>query len=300
VLSAEVFAGAMRPRVDDLLKRLGERLGTEHTMVKAAPESQGREGFDFEPYASPGCPKQVVVREFGTRFRVRFSGGHKTGFFCDQRDNRRKLAEFTEGRSVLDVCCYTGGFAVQAATLGKAADVTAIDLDEEAIAVAKENANLNQARIRFAHSDAFGWMRDALRQGRMWDVVVLDPPKLIRSRAEYEEGHRKHHDLNRLAISLVRPGGLLLTCTCAGLMDRDEFQRVVHAAARRAEKAGSGAEVEATSFLEGDDGPAAFSPRIRGRSLRIFDVTAAAADHPVSPECPETRYLSAIWAQVGE
>src|SRR5690606_18134420 len=100
------------------------------------------------PIASPELPRQVTIQEFGTRFRVRFEGGHKTGFFCDQRDNRRMLAGFCAGKSVLDLCCYTGGFAIQAKKLGNAADVVGVDLDEEPLKLARENANLNQVRAR--------------------------------------------------------------------------------------------------------------------------------------------------------
>ena len=106
---------------------------------------------------------------------------------------------------MLDLCCYTGGFAVQAKCLGQAAEVTGVEIDEEPLRLARENANLNQARIRFVQADAFAYMRDMLAQARQYDVVVLDPPKLVRSRAELEEGTRKHFDLNRLAMRLVAP-----------------------------------------------------------------------------------------------
>ncbi len=99
----------------------------------------------------------------------------------------------------------TGGFAVMAAHLGKAAEVTGIDLDEAPLEQARQNAALNNVRVKFSQADAFAYMRDMLRLGRQYDVVVLDPPKLIRSRAEIEEGTKKHFDLNRLAMQLVRP-----------------------------------------------------------------------------------------------
>src|SRR5690606_19541760 len=99
---------------------------------------------------------------------------------------------------------------------------------------ARENAALNQVRVRFVQSDVFPFMRDMLRAGRQFDVVVLDPPKLIRSRAEIDEGTRKHFDLNRLAMQLVRPGGVLLSCTCAGLLDWEAFLKLLHSAARQA------------------------------------------------------------------
>ena len=135
---------------------------------------------------------------------------------------------------MLDLCCYTGGFAVQAKKLGNAAEVTGVELDEAPLQLARENANLNQVRVNFVQSDAFAYMRDMLRNGRQYDVVVLDPPKLIRTRDELEDGRRKHFDLNRLAMQLVRPGGLFLSCTCSGLLDDAEFFKLLHSASRQA------------------------------------------------------------------
>jgi 23S rRNA (cytosine1962-C5)-methyltransferase len=282
VLSAEIFSLAMWQRAHALLASLAEILGTRHSLIQTAPQTHGQEGFLANPLRSPASPRDVVITEFGTKFRVRFEEGHKTGFFCDQRENRRQLASFCRGRSVLDLCSNTGGFAIQAARLGLARDVTGVDLDEQAIALAKENARLNQSKVNFVHADVFGYMRDMLANGRQYDVVVLDPPKLIRNRREIEEGTRKHFDLNRLALKLVAPGGLLLTCTCSGLLAEEEFLRLIHQSARQA----------------GESGDNGRSARTVGRTIQILAKTGAGADHPVAPECPETEYLKAVWARV--
>ena len=218
VLSAEAFSLGMYQRAPMILERLAEKCGTQHSIIQTSPAFLSREGCDPPTITSPNLPKQVTITEHGTRFRVRFEGGHKTGFFCDQRENRKKLAQFCEGKTVLDLCCYTGGFSVQAMKLGKAKEVTGVDLDETPLQLAKENANLNQVRAKFVQADAFAYMREMLSNGRQYDVVILDPPKLIRTRTEIEEGTKKHFALNRLAMRLVKPGGLLLTCTCAGLL----------------------------------------------------------------------------------
>lgn len=286
VLSAEAFSLGMYQRAPALLERLGALMGTSHNMVQTSPFFQSQEGFDPPALTSDGCPAEVIVQEFGTRFKVRFAGGHKTGFFCDQRDNRRKLADFCAGRSVLDLCCYTGGFAVQAMKLGQARDVIGVDLDEEPLKVARDNANLNQVRARFVQSDAFNYMRDMIATGRQFDVVVLDPPKLIRSRPEIDEGTRKHFDLNRLAMRLVKPGGLLLSCTCSGLLAEAEFISLLCAAARQA-----GPEVAPAR-----DGRGA---RHAARPMQIIARTGAAPCHPVGSHCPETEYLKAAWMIMG-
>jgi 23S rRNA (cytosine1962-C5)-methyltransferase len=128
-------------------------------------------------------------------------------------------------------------------------------------------------------------MRDMLAGGRRFDVVILDPPKLIRTRAELEEGTRKHFDLNRLAMRLVAPGGLMLTRTCAGLLTHDEFLRLVYASARQA-----GEQISPAT----DQQYARHAPR----HVQILAKTGAAADHPVAANCPETQYLQAVLMRV--
>lgn len=280
-LSAEVFSLGMFLRSEAIVRRLLPLCDAQHYLIRTAPHVLAHEGFESPDLASESAPQVVLITEHGTRFRIRLDQeSHKTGFFCDQRENRARLASFCSGRTVLDLCCYTGGFAIQASRLGRAAEVTGVDLDEHPLKLARENANLNQAKIRFVQADVFPYMRDMIRAGRQFDVVVLDPPKLIRSRAELEEGTRKHFDLNRLAMQLVRPGGLLLSCTCAGLLSQFEFLRLLYSAARQA-------------------GPAVEDPqgaqRRTGRTLRVLAKTGAAPDHPIAANCPETEYLNAVW-----
>lgn len=282
VLSAECFAAGMYQRGEAILQRLAALMGAKHTLVRCGPATLSQEGFEGPPLASNGLPPRVTIQEFGTRFRVDFAGGHKTGFFCDQRDNRRMLASLCRDRTVLDLCCYSGGFAIQAKKLGGASEVTGVDLDEQPLALARENANLNQVRVRFVQADAFAYMRDMLANGRKFDVVVLDPPKLIRNRAELEEGTRKHFDLNRLAMQLVAPGGLMVTCTCAGLLSPDEFLRLIYAGVRQA-----GPEISGSS-----------PPRRAARTCQILYKTGAAPDHPVVTHCLETEYLQAVWMRL--
>ncbi len=229
------------------------------------------EDFPGRPVTSPGLPARVTIHEHGVRFRVVFEGGHKTGFFCDQRDNRRDLARFCNDRSVLDACCYTGGFGLHALVRGQARDVTGVDLDEKAIALARDNANLNQVRPTFVHADAFGYMRQMAQNGRTYGVVVLDPPKLIPGRLDIASGKRKYFDLNVLAMGLVEPGGLLLSCSCSGLLSPEEFLILLRAAARQA-----------------------------GRSAQVLAVTGAAPDHPVGLDALEGAYLKAVWLRMGD
>ena len=147
VLSVEIFSLGMYQRIGPILSLLADRLGTAHFRVGVDERVALQEDFSGRPLASPQLPPRVTIQEHGIRYRIHFEEGHKTGFFCDQRDNRRDLARFCAGRSVLDLCCYTGGFGLNALIRGKAREVTCVDLDEKAVALAKENGNANQVRL---------------------------------------------------------------------------------------------------------------------------------------------------------
>jgi 23S rRNA (cytosine1962-C5)-methyltransferase len=284
-LSAEAFSLGMYQRAAAILAQLAPLCGTRHTLIRPSPQFLSQEGCEPPPIASPDLPDHETICEYGTRFRVHFASGHKTGFFCDQRENRRRLAEFCADRSVLDLCCYTGGFAIQAKRLGRAAEVTGVDLDEEPLALARDNANLNQVRVRFVQSDAFLYMREMIAQARQYDVVVLDPPKLVRGRAELEEGTRKHFDLNRLAMRLVKPGGLLLSCCCSGLLQEEDFLQLLFSAAQQAGRLITPATEEKRE-------------RHAPRHMQLLARSGAAADHPVSAAVPESAYLKAAWMRL--
>ncbi|HNQ23496.1 MAG TPA: class I SAM-dependent rRNA methyltransferase [Phycisphaerae bacterium] len=269
VLSLEVFSLGMWRRLDELLPVLHELVGTQHHRVHVDDRVQEQEAFRTPGSQSPQLPATVNITEHGVRFRVQFDVGHKTGFFCDQRDNRRRFAGMVNDAEVLDLCSYSGGFGLYAKVLGKARAATCVDLDEEAVELARRNANLNQVRVDTVQADAFIYMRQMQMNRRQFDAVVLDPPKLIFGRNDTGGGDRKYADLNRLAAGLVRPGGLLLTCSCSGALAREEFTRLVLAALRQAD-----------------------------REAQLLDSAGAAADHPVSPRCPESAYLKALWLRL--
>jgi len=268
VLSIEVHSLGIFQRLPRWLPTLHQRLGTGRLVLEVDDQIARMEGIMRRALPSDSV-RTVRIREHGIRYEVNFEQGHKTGFFCDQRENRRRLTAWTADRSVLDLCCYTGGFSLTAAVAGKAAEVTGVDLDENAIAQAKRNANLNQCRIEWVHCDAFSYARQVQQNGRTWDVVVLDPPKLVLSREDEEDGARKYEDLNRLALRLVKPGGILVTCSCSGLVSAGDFERLVMRAAHKERK-----------------------------RLQFLDRTGPGADHPVMSNCLEGHYLKVLWGRV--
>ncbi len=231
---------------------------------RASEHSQSMEGFR----TPPGPAFKARVRENGVLFEVTPSAGYKTGFFCDQRDNRLAAAALARGRSVIDVCAYTGGFGLYAAKLGGARETACVELDPEAHALIRKNANINGVRIDAVCADAFPYLRQMAVNGRRYGFIVLDPYKLIASKEGERLGRQKYLDLNRLAFSLLDSGGILLTCSCSGLLPWADFQQIVRTAAGSA-----------------------------GRRAQIFRKSGAGADHPFAVDFPEGEYLKALWCR---
>ncbi|MBL8736596.1 MAG: class I SAM-dependent rRNA methyltransferase [Planctomycetes bacterium] len=222
-----------------------------------------REGMEKLPR-----PQAVAttVREHGLTYAVQAGTGHKTGFFADQRDNRLLVRQLSRGRAVLDLCCNSGGFAMNAVA-GGAAKVLAADLDEAMVEQTRTNAQANKQTLTAVHGDAFELLREA--QPGAHDLVVLDPPKWIHNKDELETGMGRYFDLNRLGFEKVARGGLVVTCSCSGSVSEDSFLRMLR-----------------------DAGAAS------RRDVRILHLRGAGADHPVALECPETRYLKVAVLQV--
>jgi 23S rRNA (cytosine1962-C5)-methyltransferase len=231
---------------------------------------QKQESFDFRPWNSEGGGPvaPAVVVEHGVKFLADPAGAHKTGFFADQRDNRQWLSRHVAGRRVLDLCCNTGGFAVYAAVRG-AAEVVGVDIDGEVIALARDNARRNGVRPRFVQADIFPWLREAANAGERYDVVVLDPAKLTRDREQVIPALKKYLDMNRLALGVLAPGGLLATFSCTGLVSEEQFLDMLRRAAFYA-----------------------------GRTLQVLKVAGAGPDHPFLASVPESRYLKAVFCRV--
>ena len=273
VLFCEIYSLGIAQRLPAWLPLLHELAGTKFARVYVDHDLGSLEGIKPSIFneTNAAAPKTVKIRENGVRYEVDFEGGHKTGFFCDQRENRKRVARFAKGARMLDLCCYTGGFSLCAKVLGGAEDVTSVDLDEVAIAQARRNANLNQVRLSMVHADAFAYARQMFQNKETFDLVVLDPPKFIftRDAAGNWEGRQKYEDLNQLALGLVKPGGIFVTCSCSGLLSLEDFEQHVIKAAHRL-----------------------------NRRLQFFEGTGPGPDHPVYSNCLESRYLKVLWARV--
>ena len=217
-------------------------------------------------------PDSVMIREHDLSFEVDVCSGQKTGFYLDQRENRMVVAALAKGRRVLDMFCYTGGFALAAARAG-AIEVLGVDISESAIDLARRNADRNQlSNVRFEVGHAF----DALEQlgndsswGGRCGLVILDPPKFARRSSSVVEALRGYVRLNLLATRMLERGGILATCCCSGHVTREDFAATLGAVAERS-----------------------------GRQIQILAQLGQSPDHPCSASCPESNYLKCMIARV--
>lgn len=273
----EFFSSGMYRFRETILSVLGEILPGSRFYWFAEEHVQKQESMDIRP---PALPEPFLIEEHGLKFKVGPGSKHKTGFFVDQRENRMLLAQMCKDLSVgpegikrdvsvLDICCNSGGFAVYAKALGGASEVLALDLDETVLELAEENARINKAKVKFIQVDLFHWLREAIERGLKYDVVILDPSKQTRTKEELEKAMRKYTDMNRLAMQVVKPGGILLTCSCTGLASESEFLNSIRIAAWQSQ-----------------------------RTAQILKITGAGPDHPWASHVAEGRYLKAVWARI--
>ena len=266
-LVIEYFSAGMFKQRDLIKRCLLQHFPNAQIYAYAEDHVQKQESFDL---AHPPAPKPMVIHEHGVKFHAAPGSKHKTGFFADQRDNRKLLAEFCADARVLDLCCNSGGFGIYAKTIGGASDVVGIDLDEEILEIAEQNARLNKVKVRFIQADIFAWLRDvAANPDKKFDVVILDPAKMTRDREQVIPALKKYLDMNKLAMGAVKPGGILLTCSCTGLVSEEQFLDMLRRAAFYA-----------------------------NRTLQVIKVSGAGADHPWQAHVPESRYLKAAFCRV--
>lgn len=220
----------------------------------------------------PACDDEQVIEENGVRMAVDIVAGHKTGFYLDQRDNRRRVAELARDRRVLNCFCYTAGFSLQALA-GGAREVVSLDSSGPALATGRRNLALNPhldaSRAVWREADVFTELRALRASGEQFDLIVLDPPKFAHTAAHAERAGRAYKDINLGALRLLAPGGLLMTYSCSGGVTAELFRKIV-----------AGAALDAA------------------RQVRIVQRLQGAADHPVDLAFPEGEYLKGLLLQV--
>jgi 23S rRNA (cytosine1962-C5)-methyltransferase len=271
VATVQLLTVGMKRREQQIFQALRELLPLRSIIEMPSREHQQHEGFAVEPRVAHGeSVSDLVFSERGFDYALPFAAAQKTGFYFDQRDNRARVEELCRGRRVLDVCCYVGAFALAAAR-GGAREVLAIDRSEWALSVAQqgsERAGFGQV-IRYTRRELKQALPELAAQSERFDVVVLDPPKLAHSAKQLERARTAYRSWNSQAIKLCEPGGLLVTCSCSGAMQPQDFVRTLALAA---------ADV--------------------GREVSLLALGEQAPDHPTPLAFQEGRYLKAAFVRV--
>ncbi len=269
-------AGADKWR-EAIADALVQATGCERIYERSDSDVRGLEGLEprvgwLRGEAPSGGVGEIVIEEHGVKMAVDIVAGHKTGFYLDQRDNRKLLGELSAGKRVLNCFCYTGGFSLQALA-GGAVAVISIDSSQPALDRATANLALNPrldaARAEWRCANVFDELRKLKAAGENFDLIVLDPPKFAPSASHAERAARAYKDINLLGCKLLAPGGLLMTYSCSGGIGLELFQKIV-----------AGAALDA------------------GREARVIQRLQGAPDHLVALAFPEGEYLKGLLVQV--
>jgi 23S rRNA (cytosine1962-C5)-methyltransferase len=258
-------------RRDMLVQILRERVQPRGIMLRTERGIGKLEGLELQdgPLWGELPAEPITIDEDGLRFLADLKEGQKTGYYLDQRDNRRAVARYAKGRRVLDAFCYTGGFALHAAR-GGAREVLGVDGSEPALALARSNAERNHlSNISFVREDVFNQLDSLVAAGERFDLVILDPPKFARARNAIEEALRGYRRLQGQALKLLEPDGILVVSCCSGLIDM--------------------------AMLEDLLAQLAVEHR---REIQILERRGQAADHPVAATCLESGYLKCVICRV--
>jgi 23S rRNA (cytosine1962-C5)-methyltransferase len=271
-LSIQVTALAMELRLAEIVPILVELSGARGAFIRTEKGVAAAEGIELRDglYWGEAPDGPVFIFENEIRYGIDLAEGQKTGFYLDQRDNRRVAASYFRDRRVLDMFCYSGGFSLNAAIHGHAHEVLGCDSSAKAVALARANAELNGVtNAQFEEVDCFKALAGLAAQRRKFGAVVLDPPKFARSRGSLDDALRAYHRVNRLAVDLLEPGGILVTCSCSGHVAREDFLHMLLGVAEQT-----------------------------GRQIQVLEQRGAAADHPLAVTCLESEYLKCFICRV--
>lgn len=275
ILVAQIHTAGMERLRPLLIDALMEETGATGMLFRNESQSRHREGLELEePVVAAGTiPDHIAVRENGVQFIVDPWHGQKTGFFLDQRDKREALRKYARNKRVLNCFSYTGGFSVYAALGGQTTTVTSVDISSPAINVARDHFALNgldPEAHAFLVADVFNYLEEARQRGELFDVVVLDPPAFAKTQAARSQAMKAYRRLNMLGIQVLRPGGILLTCSCSGVVGMDDLL---------------GTLSQVASQLR--------------RPVQLLESYTHGVDHPLNLVMPETAYLKAVFCRVG-
>lgn len=280
-VAADVYARSIRVIISSrpafenrnaIVDELQSLLNPQSIVLNTDPAFCGIEKLKevTEVYPDGAEVGETIVRESSIQYAVNLRGGQKSGFFCDQRENRNRFERYVKNQTVLDLCCYSGAFSLHALR-GGARFVDSVDASKDALESLKKNLSLNPdldaSRLRAEKADMFEYLRSMPRN--KYSVIVLDPPKLAKTSKGLEEAKKGYKDLNRVAMEKIQDGGILVTCSCSGALTREDFRTVISWAAKDA-------KVE----------------------VQILETLGQSEDHPIRLAFPESEYLKVFILRV--
>ena len=274
ILVAQIHTAGMERLRTLLIEGLMRESGAHGLLFRNEGQSRRREGLELEqPVIGAGVvPTQIPIRENGVQFLVDPWQGQKTGLFLDQRDKRASLRKYARDKRVLNCFSYTGGFSIYAALASSDTRVTSVDISAPAIEAAREHFvlnGLNPERHEFLIADAFEYLEQARDRDELFDVVVLDPPAFAKTESARTQALRAYRRLNTLGMQVLKPGGILLTCSCSGVVKMDDLLGILSVSAQRLQ-----------------------------RSVQLLESYTHGIDHPINLAMPETAYLKAVFCRI--
>ncbi len=271
VLSIQITTVGIELRKDLLIAALQELLSPSAIVLKNDNSQRQMEGLSTESTVIFGkLPDPLIIEENGAKFKIDIMGGQKTGWFYDHRSSRAKLAALVKNRRVLDLFSYTGAWAIPAAMAG-AAEVTCVDASENALALASENAKLNgvEDKMRFIRNDVFEFLKQTRQDAQLFDIIILDPPALVKRKKDFKQGYEAYRRLNQQALQVLSKNGILVSASCSFHLSNENLQEILRSSGRHIDRHLT------FIFCGGQDG-----------------------DHPIDPSIPETAYLKTFFCAV--
>ena len=273
VFSIQITTVGMELRKEYLIKALLELFAPTAIVFKNDSSQRQLEGLPMDSQVVYGqLPEPLLIEENGATFKVDILGGQKTGWFYDHRSSRAQLAAIAKGRRVLDLFSYSGAWAIPAALAG-ASEVTCVDSSENALLLAEDNAKLNDVTdtLRFVQSDVFDFLKQSRHDNQLYDIVILDPPALIKRKKDFKQGYEAYRRLNHLALQVLGKNGILVSASCSYHLSQENLHELLRSSGRHID-----------------------------RHLTFFSVGGQGGDHPVDPAIPETEYLKTFFCAVSQ
>ena len=271
VFSVQITTAGIEQRKESLIAALVELFEPTAIILKNDNSQRQLEGLSLESEVAYGqLPDSVIIEENAAQFKIDILNGQKTGWFYDHRSSRAMVANIAKDQRVLDLFSYTGAWGIPAAMAG-ATEVTCVDASESALTLAKENATLNQVdgKMHFVRSDVFEFLKQARLDNQLYDIIILDPPALVKRKKDFKQGYEAYRRLNHLALQVLSKNGILVSASCSYHLSRENLHEILRSSGKHIDR-------HLVFFASGGQGP----------------------DHPIDPAAPETEYLKTFFCSV--